>query len=57
MRFEENLDSHILGESQRFVQFFPHQTDAVGIVGDIGVRETPPGDLLELELQQPIRYG
>jgi hypothetical protein len=39
------------------VQFFPHQTDAVGIVGDIGVRETPPGDLLELELQQPIRYG
>ena len=25
MRFEENLDFHILGKSQRFVQFFPHQ--------------------------------
>jgi hypothetical protein len=31
------------------------QTGAVGIVGDIGVRETPTGDLLELDFQRPIR--
>lgn len=31
MRLEENLDSHILGETQRFVQFFPQQKNRLGI--------------------------
>ena len=32
MRFKENLDSHILGKTQRFVQFFPQQKDRLGII-------------------------